>query len=58
MHNTNVKIIQLHVSAALILLPYFSVADLVSTSKILVSDSWWYDPFEAGKMLMSTLVVV
>jgi len=57
-HVMNVKIIQLLVSATLILLPRFSVAYLVSTSKILSSDSWWYSPFEAGEMLLLTLVVV
>ena len=30
---------------------------LVSTSKILLRDSWWYNPFEVGEMLLLTLVV-
>ena len=55
MLGTDVKIIQLLVSAAIILLPHFSVAYLVSTSKTLVSESWWYDPFEVGQMLLLTL---
>jgi hypothetical protein len=49
--------LQLLVSSTLILLPHFSVAYLVSTCKILVINSWWYNAFEAGEMLLLTLVL-